>query len=174
MKTGIYSFTFSDESQFIGRGLDLDKTWKAHLQDLKIGIASRNLQLAYNKLGTPRVQVLQECHSDHLEILESYYVCLLQPVLNDVGSVKIDDPNLHILQTNSDLLKLSTVELLNYIVDMESEIKSLLDSDLVKNLKEANFALVNLADRLTDAETLAEAYKEELHNKWWKKVFKWL
>lgn len=173
MKTGIYSFTFSDGSQFVGRGLDLDKTWRTHLQDLKIGVASRNLQLAYNKLGTPRVQVLQECHSDHLEILESYYVCLLQPTLNDVGSVKIDDPNLHILQTNSELLKLSTVELLNHIVDMNSEIQSLLNSDLVKNLNEANFALVNLADRLTEAETLADAYKEELHRKWWKRIFKW-
>lgn len=173
MKTGIYSFTFSDGSQFVGRGLDLDKTWKAHLQDLKTGVASRNLQLAYNKLGIPRVQVLQECHSDHLEILESYYVCLLQPTLNDVGSVKIDDPNLHILQTNSELLKLSTVELLNHIVDMNSEIQSLLNSDLVKKLNEANFALVNLADRLTDAETLADAYKEELHRKWWKRIFKW-
>lgn len=82
MITGIYELTFADGSFYIGQSVNVDARLKQHVDDMLDGKHTAKIQNAYNTNGLPKVSLLIECHKDHLDYLEGYYILSLKPNLN--------------------------------------------------------------------------------------------
>ncbi len=72
MTTGIYKLDFKGTDKcYIGQSVNIEKRFKQHLNDLKVGNHNYKLLQAYNLYGNPALDVLIECTSDELDVLEA-------------------------------------------------------------------------------------------------------
>lgn len=74
MKSGIYKLIFSSGKCYIGKSMDVPSRWKQHTDRFKKGDAAGKMQQEYNKCGVPEMEVIFECHSDHIDIMETYCI----------------------------------------------------------------------------------------------------
>lgn len=124
MKSGVYCLTFKDGSQYVGKSIDMQRRWKEHADAMSSDRAAGKLQQAYNNNGFPSARILIECHSDHIDLMEDYYICKLQPVLNTVGGITISNKDIDTLGRRVDLLQQSTADHVNCIEAQEEVIAS--------------------------------------------------
>lgn len=184
MKSGIYCLTFKDGSIYVGKSIDIERRWKEHADAMSTDRAASKLQAAYNTYGLPVARVLLECHCDHIDLMETYFICKLQPTLNAVGGIAVSNEDLNILSQRIDLLQYSTADHMlriekqeTYINDYKKEIDR-----LTNDLKQAaldhfmNEKVERLTKQVKDlGEEIGSAEQELIDYKnlpWYKKIFR--
>lgn len=125
MESGIYQLTFGDGSRYVGKSINIPRRWEEHKNKFIKGTAAKNMQDRYNRYGFPDGKVLFECHGDHIDLMETYYICLVQPELNSTPGVRIYEHELPIFEENADLLQLPTSAHLRMI----NELKATIDNE---------------------------------------------
>jgi group I intron endonuclease len=194
MKSGIYLLKFINGDKYVGRSIDIERRWFEHVDSMKNGKAAKSMQAAFDRYGYPHASVLLECHSDHIDLMESYYICKLQPELNTVPGITVTNSDFDVLEQHYELLQESTVDHLNTIMDLRQQKEDLLATieftkmqgeekvkEVSKKLKDKILAIdvnnkieslekENL-ERYQDYEELLEKYEAELSKPWWKKLW---
>lgn len=113
MNSGIYKLTFPDGSIYIGKSVDIPKRWSQHTKALTKGTHTKRMQDVYNKYGTPKYEVIFECHPDHIDILETYFINRYwsDTILNTTKPADISDEGHRILEQCADFVwDMSTFE----------------------------------------------------------------
>lgn len=110
MTTGVYRLTFSDGSEYIGKSVNIEARYDEHLKSLKKYTAARKMQAVYIRCGEPKCTIIVECHADHIDFLESFFIRYDKPVLNTMIGCSITNDEFRLLQRHSDLLQLSTIQ----------------------------------------------------------------
>lgn len=196
MISGIYLLTFKNGDRYVGRSVDIKRRWSEHVESFRKGKAAKSLQYAFNANGFPRASVLIECHNDHTDLMETYFICKLQPELNTMGGLALTDGELDVLELRHEMLKFSTVEHVQELVRLYDELKKEKEryEELSELLDERRLKLdiENQIDQLEEEkailckdkegleELVEELEKEAAHweykarNLWWKRMFKWL
>lgn len=115
MATGIYQLVFSNKSVYIGQAQDIQARWRQHSDKFKRGTATQKMQAAYNNCGMPAFQVILECHKDYLDIMESYYINIINQYSGCLNtSIPKLDPNIdYEMLIRNDLLKYSATDMIN-------------------------------------------------------------
>jgi hypothetical protein len=94
------------------------------------GTAAKNMQYAYNCHGTPSTEVLIECHTDHIDILEAMLISRINPELNsDRPADPFDGENVSWLVEHSDIFSHSTLahaKAIRTLTDSNTELKELI------------------------------------------------
>lgn len=193
MKSGVYCLTFKDGSQYVGKSIDIERRWKEHAEKFKNGKAAKNMQAAYEKYGYPNAKVLIECHVDHIDLMETYYICRLQPQLNAIGGIFVSDTDLPVLEKYHRMLAFSTVEHIKELVRLYavvdshnteldakdkkySELKEYLDeakmeTELGLELNAMEYKFKELEQMYEEAEAKIELMQLDLDKPWWKRIF---
>ena len=124
MTSGVYQLTFPSGKRYIGKSIHIEERWKQHLDKMQKGKAAANMQQEYNRYGTFNGTILVECHSDHIDIIESCFISRFKPELNGVfppdplPELSLDD----ILELVKSL-KVSTLEHVKYIGNLMHKIE---------------------------------------------------
>lgn len=110
MISGVYWLEFAEGVIYIGKAQDIDARWKQHARAFEKGTAAKNMQQAYLRYGLPNANVLQFCHTDHIDIIEAYHIYKYRPVLNTVYPTNtISEEDYEVLST-ANFLETSTVQ----------------------------------------------------------------
>lgn len=120
MTTGIYKLIFAPGVEYIGKSINIEDRWDEHQTNLLRNKAAVKMQAAYKVYGMPDTRILAECHKDHIDFLEEYYIAAERPLLNTVratGSMGPEDFDL--VKRNEKLLFNSTIEHLELIEEYE-------------------------------------------------------
>lgn len=142
MISGIYKLTFKNGDEYIGKSNNIEKRWEEHKSSFYRNKASEKMMNAFHTHGMPEFSVLMEAHKDHIDILEAYYISCERPSLNSVIAKCIHDDDFDLLMENRDLLKLSTVEHIETIVDSRDTMQECADliaiqRDQIEELRKA-------------------------------------
>lgn len=190
MTCGIYELKIGNDN-YVGQSVDIGSRWKQHNDKFHKGTAARNLQAAFNLVGDFVPRVIYECHPDHLDILENYYIDIINPTLN---TSRPPNPfkNLpdHVINKISRYLGNSTIDMLKYldntIASLEASTRTIASKDAeIKRLSKARTAeeldrylgkALNTTQRkLKEAEDtlgqVTQALILERNKSWWKKLF---
>jgi hypothetical protein len=89
MTSGIYRLTFANGDTYIGKSINIDTRWNQHRDKLIKGKAAKAMPQAYELYGHPEGEVLFECHSDHIDLVEACLISRLRPTLN---ATRPEDP----------------------------------------------------------------------------------
>lgn len=186
MRSGVYCLTFKDGSCYVGKSIDIERRWKEHAEKFKSGKAAKNMQAAFNSYGYPNAKVLLECHSDHIDLMETYYIGKLQPQLNTIGGIYVDSEELKVLEKHSSLLECSTATHLYKIISLQQdterlnkkylELKEFLDEEkhataLGEELYEMSYKVEQLQEDKDAAEYRIAVLEQEINKPWWKRIF---
>lgn len=88
MTTGIYKLIFKGtKAVYIGKSKNIEKRYKQHLTALKNRTSSQKLLQAYDILGIPSVEILEECDVSQLEELENIYISKYDSVKNGFNTM---------------------------------------------------------------------------------------
>lgn len=89
-QAGIYVFSWGEDSYFyIGQSQDLEKRKKEHLSLLKRNSHhNKKFQNVFNKHGSPKFCIVEECEIDELNEREQFYLDLLFSDLKCVNIAK--------------------------------------------------------------------------------------
>lgn len=75
MTIGIYRLIFNGtDKTYIGQSVDVARRYKDHLYLLSKGLGAIRLQNAYNKYGSPTIEIIEETTRDKLSDRENYYI----------------------------------------------------------------------------------------------------
>lgn len=74
MTSGIYKLTFKSGRFYIGKSADIPVRWTQHYDKLRKGTGAARLQVEFNRYHDYNQEVLLECHPDHIDIMETYYL----------------------------------------------------------------------------------------------------
>lgn len=92
MTIGIYKLIFKNTDKvYIGQSVNIAKRYKHHLYLLSKGLGAIKLQNAYNKYGTPSIEVVEETTQDKLSDLENYYINKYNSYSNGYNSLEFAD-----------------------------------------------------------------------------------
>lgn len=117
MTSGVYELKFTNGARYIGKSIDIHNRWKQHLDKMRKGTAATAMQQAYRMYGAPATDIMLECHSDHIDIMEAVFIARHNPELN---SDRPGDPFIGVdidwYVNNTDFLKLSTLQHMKALV----------------------------------------------------------
>lgn len=183
MKSGIYKLTFANGLYYIGKSVDVEKRWDEHRTALLRNKASAKMQSAYKEFGLPKAEVLIECHPDHLDLLEQYFITHDRPVLNTTKGNSITKEDWELLMRNRYALNMSTVDHIKLIEIYTETLKTITESleqvrievDELKRKRTEEELNTELGKKLEhtsqELNRYRELYHQELEKPWWKKVF---
>lgn len=184
MKSGIYKLEFKDGNCYVGKSNDIPRRLMEHRKKFATGTAASKLQACYGRCGYPKEAILIECHTDHIDLLETMCISIYKPALNTaptsfIGSEDIDALNL----CSDELLTVSTGEHLRRIIargilieELEAEVAELrvkrtteeLDRQLGRELVKAKEYLDYRGTVITDlTRDLTKLRKRNL----WQRIF---
>lgn len=146
MISGIYKLTFKDGSFYIGKSSNIDKRWAQHSKAMLKGTHAKKIQEAYYNNGMPKFEIIFECHQDHIDILEGYYINYFwsSNILNTTQPPKLTERELELLNAvTSAVWNLSTFEHIdrmckqaNKVAELEGVISSSKNHKLFKRTAE--------------------------------------
>lgn len=168
MTSGIYKLTFPDGSIYIGKSVDIQKRWSQHNKALTKGTHTKRMQEVYNKFGPPKYEVIFECHPDHIDILETYFINKYWSgtILNSTRPADINDNGLKILSECAHYVwDLSTFEHIQRWSDTLDKVEEL--QDTIEASKDA-ILLITLEDKLASANKEINGLK---NRGFWSRVF---
>jgi hypothetical protein len=162
MESGVYQLTFKDGASYVGKSINIPRRWNEHRDKFLKGTAAKNMQDRYNRFGFPDGRVLFECHGDHIDLMESYFIGVLQPVLNATPGIKIYQHEIPIFEQNPDLLKLPTSAHISMINELKQSVE--IASDKIERLIGEKAELRDLMQteslKTKLGQDLAEAYAQ--------------
>ncbi len=160
MKSGIYVLRFNSGYSYIGKSIDIATRYKQHLNSLRRGNHTAELQAHYKTWGIPSCEVLELCHPDHLDVLERSWIARGVNLLNTVYP---DPPDQDAwVRTYSHVLEHSTGSLLKYMSEKDRELRSLRSSGVVAPGE---------LDRLKELEKEVESLRSYKSSSWWYKIW---
>lgn len=121
MTSGIYKLDFGKNNIYIGKSNNVTRRYDEHLESFSKGKASVLLQQAYNKWGRPSMEILCRCHTDHIDLMETCYIYLLNPNLNFAKTVEVPNDDREYLLVNTHKLGDSTVQMMQELDDLRDE-----------------------------------------------------
>lgn len=130
MTSGIYQLNFDNQAYYVGQSQDMETRWKQHADKFLKGKAAAKMQDAYNQLGMPSARILIECHKDHLDNMENYYISLQKQYVNCLNtSAPALDPTIDYqwLIDNSFVLQHSSINAINATVKLIADQEKLQD-----------------------------------------------
>lgn len=72
---GIYKLVFEGTNQvYVGQSICIDKRYTNHICELRNNISSEKLQKAFIQFGKPKLEILELCSLEELDIRERYYI----------------------------------------------------------------------------------------------------
>lgn len=161
MSSGIYKLVFGGSLVYIGKSVDIEKRWSQHSKALQKGTHTPKIQNAYNKYGMPEFSIIFECHPDHINLLEIYFINKYwsSNILNSTKPGDLLEDEKSILQTISiDTWDQSTFEIL------EKWIKAV---QTVNKLQKKLDELKDIDNKLTEYETKLEKCR---NRKFWNRL----
>jgi hypothetical protein len=166
MRSGVYCLTFKDGSQYIGKSVDCESRYKDHINTFNKKTASKKMQEAYDVNGQPKMAILQYCHVDHVDLMETYYIGKLSPTLNSVLGIKHDDEIVEVLENHNGLLDKSTCEHMAEILKSRERITTLETIiDVAKSMTEvlrSKEKIAELENTLETAKSIINKLKVEI------------
>lgn len=129
MIAGIYKLTFPSGMYYIGKSVDIHNRWKQHHDTLVKGKHSQRMQAEFNRHKDYTQEVLLECHQDHIDIMEAYYInygnriMMLNTIYPPAKPVDQYQP----LLANPELLKYSTSQHVKALAEQTTMINNLQD-----------------------------------------------
>lgn len=146
---------------YIGKSVDIHKRWAQHTKALQKGTHTKNMQEVYNKCGAPRYEIIFECHPDHIDILENYFINLYwdSNIINTTRPADLTPAEKNVLKTFPlDLWDMSTFEHILKWNEVGGEVKKLKEKlkkysntaiveELEHQLLEANDEITRLKSR---------------------------
>lgn len=127
MKSGIYKLIFSSGKCYIGKSVDIPNRWKQHMDRFKKGDAASKLQQEYIKYGAPEMEVIFECHADHIDIMETYCIHAHDRtmLLNTSIPESLAQEEYNNLLLNPEVLVYSTAEHVSTLFNFSNEVREL-------------------------------------------------
>jgi predicted GIY-YIG superfamily endonuclease len=110
MAAGIYSLDFISGNIYIGKSIHIERRAQEHLTAFKAGKAAKKLQSEYDIYGPPIWVPKFECHPDHIDLMETYYIELLSPALNTAPTTRLKPEEREVLEKHVSYLQKSTAE----------------------------------------------------------------
>ncbi len=124
MNSGVYVLRFGPDYFYIGKADDIPRRWDQHRKDFLAGKHTKKMQWAYDTFGMPDFIVQMECHSDHIDLLES--ICIRhnwsEYCLNGNKPKEVPYDEAQVLINNADLTQLSTATQKRRINTAESQV----------------------------------------------------
>lgn len=155
MSSGIYKLTFKDGSIYIGKSVNIDKRWSQHTKAMVKGTHTKRIQEAFEKFGDPKFELIFECHPDHIDILEGYFINKYwsNTILNTTRPSDLSESDLFVIEHYSDnVWNASTFDHLRGVHERDLTIESL--ETKLKNVKSGK--------RLKDLESMVELLRSEM------------
>lgn len=127
MITGIYKLTFPSGMYYIGKSVDVSARWRQHHDTLVKGKHSQRMQAEFNFHKDYTQQVVLECHKDHLDIMEGYYINSGNKalMLNTIYPPALTTEQYAPLLANPELLRYSTSQHVKALVEQTTMINNL-------------------------------------------------
>ena len=165
MKSGIYKLIFTSGKCYIGKSADIDARWRQHTDRFNKGDTAGKLQQEYNRCGMPQLEVIFECHVDHVDIMETYCVHAHDRglLLNTSIPEALEQEDYNKLLMEPELLKYSTADHVALIASLNKEAHEY-RADINKMKTTAN-PLESEIERLKDE---VNYYKAQ---PWYSKIF---
>lgn len=184
MTTGIYLLDFGKDT-YVGKSTNIESRVQQHIGALQTDTAARPLQNAYLNKGIPKFKILETCHSDHLDILETFYVYKLMPSLNTAKTAPLSTEDYEFLldDTYRNVLKYSTTEILEELKQADEleeflhnrikELQVLFDEEAMK--LEIGRQLDKTKKELEEYTAISTEFfrkiTEYIHAPWYKRIF---
>jgi hypothetical protein len=160
MKSGIYVLKFDSGYAYIGKSVDISSRYKQHLNSLRRGNHTSELQAHYKVWGIPRCEVLELCHPDHLDVLERSWISRGVNLLNTVYHEPPHQDSW--VRSHSHVLQHSTGTLLKNMVESARELK---------DLRRHGVVAPGELDRLRDLELEVASLRAYKSSSWWYKLW---
>lgn len=125
MTTGIYLLEFSDGTEYVGQAVDIERRWEQHSANMWGNKAAHKMQAAFKKCGLPTFNILVECHKDHLDLLEAYYIQQREPLLNTSLPKRLSDWELQMVSLNMVQFKESILGIIHNLASEQETINTL-------------------------------------------------
>jgi hypothetical protein len=145
MTTGIYQLIFSTGDTYVGQARNITDRYAQHIDKMRDGNAANKMQLAYfASPSLPDLKILLECHEDYLNVMEMYYIVVINPSLNTVMPKLRSTYEVEILLRNKHMLIHSPAQIIDYLAESQKEaeeykvqykaLKSLLNEKVEKEI----------------------------------------
>ncbi len=141
MTSGVYKLTFPSGRTYIGKSINIEERWKQHQDKFNKGTAAKNMQAEWDAYSQFSPEILFECHPDHIDIVESFYISRNRPELNSTRpSDPLDGINGDELDAFSKWLHRSTLEHTEILNELTNrlEVTLAVNDDLMAELDDAN------------------------------------
>lgn len=127
MNSGIYKLSFKSGMFYIGKSIDIPVRWRQHYDKLCKGTGAVRLQQQFNIYRDYNQEVLFPCHSDHLDLIETYCLNHLDRtfMLNTTFPTPLSEEEYEPVLANEDLLQYSTPMLIKTLAEQAAIIKRL-------------------------------------------------
>lgn len=159
MSSGIYKLTFKDGSIYIGKSVDVSKRWSQHSKAMLKGTHTKKMQEIFDEYGSPEYEIIFECHPDHIDILEGYFINVFwnNNILNTTRPPLLSTEDQDLLRTvNTEVWGLSTFDHLRAWKQhdaranaLESKITRVKNGSLVEELEDEIEDLEEIVAKLT-------------------------
>ena len=189
MTSGIYKLTFKSGRYYIGKSVDIPIRWRQHYDKLRKGMGAARMQQEFNRYHDYNQEVLLECHPDHIDIMETYFINCGDKamMLNTTFPTPLSRAEYVPILANMGTLKFSTSDHIAALADQGREIRELKHEVAKLNAKPAviikeygnstNFIeelLVEIDDLETENEKLSTTIKELTNrnksSSWWSRI----
>jgi hypothetical protein len=168
MTSGIYKLTFKSGRFYIGKSIDIPVRWRQHYDKLRKGMGTVRMQIEFNRYHDYNQEVLLECHSDHIDIMETYFINCgnKELMLNTTFPTPLCRAEYEPILANPELLKYSTSEHIAALANQVSTIKEL-QAELDRCHKKPPVIIKNYGDSTTFIQELqAEIDELEIENEY--------
>ena len=127
MTSGIYKLTFRSGRYYIGKSVDIAGRWRQHYDKLRKGMGAVRLQVEFNRYKDYNQEVLLECHPDHIDIMETYFINMgdKSMMLNTTFPAPLSRAEYEPILANPDMLKFSTSTHIAVLASQGTEIEEL-------------------------------------------------
>jgi hypothetical protein len=177
MSSGVYLLNFGAGGKYIGKSVDIERRWEEHIKALAKGKSANKLQDAYRRYGVPERKILLECHSDHIDLVETIMIRRFKPTLNSATTSPISLEDINTICDNGELLDISTgthirkICALGSLVErLEKEIDFLLDEDEIAYELYSNRKKLQQID--AEYKKLADQLEKEKQVTWWQRLWR--
>lgn len=136
MNSGIYRLIFASGRFYIGKSTDIPIRWRQHYDKLRNGTGSARLQQEFNRYHDYNQEVLLECHPDHIDIMETYYINYYDKkmMLNSTFPIPLSRGEYEPILANIGTLKFSTSNHISVLAEQTKTIQQL-QEELIKERK---------------------------------------
>lgn len=181
--SGIYKITFPSGNFYIGKSIDVYARWKQHTDKLKKGTAAKPMQVQWNTHKQFKAECIFECHPDHIDIMEAFYISRMLPPLN---TTRPQDPfpgmSFDKIDSIAAWFHMSTVEHITlmekYKVELDSTKKDLTNTSKKRSAEEIQTTLGKELSKTIQQSYIKDLEIDSLKSQlryaqipWWQKLF---